>query len=68
MMSQNRQEEKDRQRAENDYMINMKAELEVRSLHQKVDLLLEDQIKTLFDIQAKQMTLLKDIKDRVENK
>ena len=48
MMSQNRQEEKDRMRAENDYMVNLKAELEVRSLHEKMDLLLEEQIKTLF--------------------
>src|SRR5690606_36371445 len=40
MMSQNRQEEKDRINAENDYMVNLKADLEVRSLHQKVDLLL----------------------------
>lgn len=48
MMSQNRQEEKDRKRGENDYLINLKAELEVRGLHQKVDLLLQEQIKTLF--------------------
>jgi len=67
MMSQNRQEEKDRKRAENDYMINMKAELEVRSLHQKMDLLLEEQIKTLFDIQARQMKLLNEIKERLGN-
>ncbi|MBI1341694.1 MAG: DUF1003 domain-containing protein [Terrimonas sp.] len=65
MMSQNRQEEKDRQRAENDYMVNMKAELEVRSLHQKVDLLLEEQIKTLFDIQEKQMELLNEIREKL---
>ncbi len=65
MMSQNRQEEKDRQRAENDYMINLKAELEVRNLHQKIDLLLEEQIKTLFDIQARQMELLNEIKDKL---
>ena len=58
MMSQNRQEEKDRKRAENDYLINLKAELEVRSLHQKIDLLQEEQIKTLFDIQLKQMEVL----------
>src|SRR5690606_14752946 len=37
MMSQNRQEEKDRQRAKNDYMINLKSELEVRILHEKID-------------------------------
>ncbi len=61
MMSQNRKEEKDRKRSENDYMINLKAELEVRSLHQKIDLLLEEQIKMLFDSQATQMELLKRI-------
>jgi uncharacterized membrane protein len=64
MMSQNRQEEKDRQRSENDYLINLKAELEIRSLHQKIDLLLEDQIKILFDSQAKQLEILKRIEER----
>ena len=38
MMSQNRQEEKDRRRARSDYMINLKAELEIRNLHDKLDL------------------------------
>jgi uncharacterized membrane protein len=65
MMSQNRQEEKDRIRAENDYMINLKAELEVRSLHQKVDLLLEEQIKTLFEIQAKQVEMLQSLDNKM---
>lgn len=66
MMSQNRQEEKDRLRAQNDYMINLKAELEVRSLHQKVDLLLEDQIRTLFDVQQKQVEMLRSIEATLE--
>ena len=66
MMSQNRQEEKDRQRSENNYMINLKAELEVRSMHQKIDLLLEDQIKTLYETQAKQLTLLTDIQTKTD--
>lgn len=61
MMSQNRQEEKDRQRSENDYLINLKAELEVRALHQKVDLLIEEQIKILFETQADQLAILKRI-------
>ena len=65
MMSQNRQEEKDRKRNENDYLINLKAELELRSLHQKIDLLLEDQIKTLFDSQAKQLEILKLIQQKM---
>lgn len=68
MMSQNRKEEKDRMRAENDYMINLKAELQIRSLHQKVDVLLQEQIKTLFDFQAKQMELLLKIQKQVEKK
>jgi uncharacterized membrane protein len=43
MMSQNRQEEKDRRRARSDFMINMKAELEIRSLHDKLDLFMKTQ-------------------------
>lgn len=65
MMSQNRQEEKDRKRSENDYLINLKAELELRSLHQKIDVLLEEQIKVLFDSQAKQLEILKKIDSRL---
>ena len=68
MMSQNRVEEKDRKRSENDYLINMKAELEIRALHAKVDLLLEEQIKMLFDSQAKQLELLKKIENHLKNK
>jgi uncharacterized membrane protein len=66
MMSQNRQEEKDRTRAENDYLINLKSELEIRALHQKIDLLLEEQIKVLFDSQAKQMEILKNIELKIK--
>lgn len=66
MMSQNRKEEKDRMRSENDYLINLKAEIQIRSLHQKIDLLLEEQIKTLFDSQAKQFALLSDINSKLE--
>lgn len=66
MMSQNRKEEKDRKRAENDYLINLKAELELRSLHQKIDLLLEEQVKTIYDIQLKQMEILNSISKRLE--
>src|SRR6188472_3055597 len=61
MMSQNRQEEKDRMRSENDYLINLKAEMEIRHLHQKIDLLLEEQVKTLFETQEKQFNLLTEI-------
>ena len=68
MMSQNRQEEKDRQRSENDYMINLKAEIEIRSLHQKIDLLQEEQIKVLFDSQAKQIEILRSIEAKLAGK
>ena len=61
MMSQNRKEEKDRQRAENDYLVNLKAEIEVRNLHQKLNLLMEEQFKTLLDIQKYQTELLEEI-------
>ncbi len=68
MMSQNRQEEKDRKRSENDYLINLKAEMQIRSLNQKIDLLLEEQIKTLFETQEKQFELLKAINLKLDKK
>lgn len=68
MMSQNRQEEKDRKRAENDYLVNMKAELEIRSLQQKIDLLQQQQIKALYDMQLEQLEQLKDICERLKAK
>jgi len=67
MMSQNRKEEKDRQRAVNDYMINLKSEIEVRNLHGKLDLLIKEQMKTLFEIQKTQVELMEEIKQQVNN-
>jgi uncharacterized membrane protein len=61
MMSQNRQEEKDRKRGENDYLINLKAELEIKALHQKIDVFQKEQLKTLFDSQKNQLEILKRI-------
>ena len=61
MMSQNRKEEKDRKRNENDYMVNLKAELQVRSLHQKIDVMQKEQMKILYETQAKQLELLEKI-------
>jgi uncharacterized membrane protein len=65
MMSQNRQEDKDRQRSENDYMVNLKAELEIRALNQKIDILLEEQIKVLYESQAKQLELLNKLDEKL---
>jgi len=68
MMSQNRKEVKDRQRAVNDYLINVKAEIEVRNLHQKLDLLIADQMKTLFEIQKMQVDMMEEIKAELSSK
>jgi uncharacterized membrane protein len=66
MMSQNRKETRDRQRAENDYKINLKAELEIRLLHEKVDHLILHQNQRLVDIQEIQTDLLNDILKKLE--
>ncbi|MBL7771511.1 MAG: DUF1003 domain-containing protein [Chitinophagaceae bacterium] len=67
MMSQNRQEEKDRKRSENDYLINLKAELEIQALHGKMDLLIQEQFKLLFESQAQQLQLMQKILHHQEN-
>ena len=61
MMSQNRMESKDRKRSTNDYKINLKAELEIRHLHEKVDHLIMKQMAHLNEIQQIQIDLLKEI-------
>ncbi len=61
MMSQNRQEEKDRLHAEHDYQVNLKAELEIRHLHEKLDHLLSHQWERLVEIQQVQLDLLSEL-------
>jgi uncharacterized membrane protein len=61
MMSQNRQEAKDRLRSEHDYSINLKAELEIRHLHEKMDHLLMNQWQRLLEIQEIQMDLMEEL-------
>jgi uncharacterized membrane protein len=61
MMSQNRQEAKDRLRAEFDYRINLKAELEIRHLHEKIDHLLSRQWERLVEIQQIQIELMAEM-------
>ena len=56
MMSQNRKEDKDRQRAQNDYLINLKAEMEIKNLQLNM--------KNLFEIQKKQIELLDELKKK----
>jgi len=61
MMSQNRQEAKDRLRARQDYKVNLKAELEIRYLHDKIDHLLSHQWERLAQIQEIQLELLAEL-------
>lgn len=61
MMSQRRQEAKDRRRAENDYRVNLKAELELRMLHDKLDHQVTHQWKRLLEIQRLQVDLLHEM-------
>jgi uncharacterized membrane protein len=61
MMSQNRQEARDRLRSENDYRVNLKAELEIRHLHEKLDHLLQHQWERLVEIQQIQIELMNEL-------
>jgi uncharacterized membrane protein len=63
MMSQNRQESRDRRRAEQDYQVNLKAELEIRHLHEKLDHLLHHHSERLLEIQQIQIDLLRQLLD-----
>jgi len=65
MMSQNRQEEKDRERAKKDYMINLKSELEIRTLHEKIDHFIMDQQQELLELQKVQIDMMNDILKQV---
>lgn len=66
MMSQNRQEEKDRERAKKDYMINLKSELEIRMLDEKLDHLIMHQQQELIEIQKVQIEMMNDILERIK--
>jgi uncharacterized membrane protein len=66
MMSQNRQESKDRERSKKDYMINLKSELEIRMLHEKIDHLTINQQQEVIEIHKVQIEMLNDILKRFE--
>lgn len=61
MMSQKRQDAKDRLRSQNDYEVNLKAELEIRHLHEKLDHLMSRQWQRRTEIQKIQLDMLKDL-------
>ncbi|WP_118973336.1 DUF1003 domain-containing protein [Taibaiella koreensis] len=66
MMSQNRQEEKDRARAKSDYMINLKSELEIRMLHEKLDHLMLRQQQDIIEMQRDQIEQMDQLIERLE--
>lgn len=68
MMSQNRQEEKDREHAKQDYMVNLKSELEIRMLHEKIDHLIIHQQQELLNIQQVQVEMMEDIMKQIKAK
>ena len=65
MMSQNRQEAKDRLRAQHDYQINLKAEIEIRGLHEKIDHLIFKQWQRLLEIQEIQTELMGELSEKL---
>jgi uncharacterized membrane protein len=68
MMSQNRKEQKDRLRGEHDYKINLKAELEIKLLSEKIDHMIVHQNKKLLDIQEIQTDYLEDLMKKIVRK
>lgn len=66
MMSQNRQEDRDREQAKNDYKVNLKAEIEINLLHEKMDYLLNEQWHHLVEIQNIQLELLGELQEQIE--
>jgi uncharacterized membrane protein len=67
MMSQNRQEEKDRERGKKDYMVNLKSEIEIRMLHEKIDHLIINQQQEVLEIHKVQIDMMNDILKRIND-
>ena len=67
-MSQNRQAYKDRLSAEHDYEVNLKAEIEIMALHEKIDLLREKQWGELISMQQEQLSLLSQLIEDLKKK
>jgi uncharacterized membrane protein len=66
MMSQNRQEAKDRIRSEHDYQVNLAAELQIRMLHEKLDHLMHNQHRQMVEIQMIQMELIQELEEKID--
>jgi uncharacterized membrane protein len=68
LMSQNRQEARDRLRSEHDYRVNLKAELEIRRLSSKIDHLIRYQWQRLLEIQRIQTELIEELQGKTKDK
>lgn len=68
MMSQNRQSAHDRAAAEHDYEVNLKSELEIMALHEKIDELRNEQWQQLMDLQMEQIRKIEDLKQAIERR
>jgi len=66
MMSQNRQEDKDRVRSEHDYQVNLSAELQIRMLHEKLDHLMHNQHRQIVEIQQIQIELMQELEEKID--
>lgn len=68
MMSNNRSEVRDRRRAVNDFKVNLKCEIEIRHLHEKMDHLITKQVQHLNEFQQIQIDLLEEINEKLKAK
>jgi len=66
MMSQNRQEIKDRKRNEEDYLSELKSNTQIHCLNEKLNLLIEDQFRMVYETQSKQLKMLDEINNKIE--
>ena len=66
MMSQNRQEDKDRVRSEHDYQVNLSAELQIRMLHEKLDYLMHTQHRQVIEFQQIKIELMQELEEKVD--
>jgi uncharacterized membrane protein len=66
MMSQNRQEDKDRTRSEHDYQVNLSAELQIRMLHEKIDHMMIIQHRQVVEIQQIQIELMRELEEKID--
>jgi uncharacterized membrane protein len=66
MMSQNRKDKKDRKKSEHEYLVNLKAEIQIREINQKFDILMLDQIKVLIEMQKDYSHNFNALRSRLE--